>query len=86
MLSHPFHDIEVEELEHLPTEPAARLVKILAQDGRRFTYLVRAELDEGAIEFIRRMIEGGVASDLVIEQSAGVFRAEESPTPLPRHG
>lgn len=84
MITHPFHDIEVEEL---PGDPSSRLVKILAQDGRRFTYLVRCELDSAAIAFVRRMIEGGVNSDLRIEREGeDRFRAEESPEPLPKHG
>lgn len=83
-LSIPFHDIEV---EHHPEETGARLVKILSQDGQRFTYLLRAELDTTAAEFIRRMIGGGMNVDLLIERTeAGIFEAIESPEPLPRHG
>ena len=84
MFTHPFHDIEVEEA---PGDPSSRLVKVLAQDGHRFTYLVLGELDGDAIAFVRRMIDGGVRSDLVIEPGPeGAFRAGESRRPLPRHG
>lgn len=83
MITYPFHDIEIEEV----TAEGASLVKILAQDGRRFTYLVRSELDSGAVEFVLRMLDGGVQSNLVIERTnEGVFRAEETRQPLPRHG
>jgi hypothetical protein len=83
-LSFPFHDIEVED--H-PEEPGARLVKILSQDGQRFTYLLRTTLDAAASEFVRRMIEGGMNVDLLIVRTeAGILEARESPVPLPRHG
>lgn len=83
-LSFPYHDIEV---ENHPEEAGARIVKILSQDGQRFTYLLRADLDATAAEFIRRMIGGGMNIDLLIERTdAGVFEARESPVPLPRHG
>lgn len=84
MITFPFHDIEVED--H-PEEAGARLVKILSQDGQRFTYLLRTELDAAAAEFIRRMIGGGMNLDLLIVRTeAGIFEATESPVPLPRHG
>ena len=83
MFTHPHHDIEIEEV---PGEPKTQLIKILAQDGRRFTYRLRGDITEGSIEFVRRMIEGGMTSDLLIEYVDGAFRAEESPNVLPRHG
>ena len=83
MFIHPHHDIEIESLSEDPPE---NLIKILTQDGHRFTYHLTGCLDETAIAFLRRMIDGGVTSDLVISRTESSFRAEEAPRPLPRHG
>ena len=83
MFTHPYHDIEIEAV---PGESNTQLIKILAQDGRRFTYRLRGDINEGSMEFLRRMIEGGITSDLLIEYVGGEFRAEESPNALPKHG
>ena len=83
MFTHPYHDVEVEPVSG---DSPAHLIKILAQDGRRFTYRLVGPIDATAIAFLRRMIDGGVTSDLLIDRTEDSFRAEESPIPLPRHG
>ena len=82
-LIHRYHDIEI-EAERDPDGP--HLVKVLALDGRRFTYRVKTGLDEETVAFIRRMIDSGMRSDLVIERIDGQFRAESPVGSLKKHG
>ena len=81
-ISHTFYDIEIERVNS-PDE--IHLVKILSIDGRRFTYELRAGLTEGAVTYIKSLIDAVVFSDIVIEQNEEGFDAREAATRLKKH-
>jgi hypothetical protein len=66
-ITYTFYDFEVEQ-ESSPDE--VYLVKILAVDGRRFTYKVHGPLSDEAISYIKSLIDAVVFSDLIIERTA----------------
>ena len=80
--SHPFFDIDIETIDELKN---VHLVKILAIDGRRFTYEIRAAVTEDAIIYMKSLLDSAVFSDLLIEPSAVGFEARESPARLKKH-
>lgn len=82
-ITHPFYDIEV---EGCGDGSDACLVKILSVSGRRFTYLVACPLDDAGIDYIKKMIDGGFVSDLLIERTDSGFSSRESPDTLKKHG
>jgi hypothetical protein len=79
-ISHTFYDFEI---ERQPNEVC--LVKVLAVDGRRFTYELRGELTEEAVTYIKSLIDAVVFSDLVIEITPEGFEAREATTRLRKH-
>jgi hypothetical protein len=81
-ITHTFFDFEIERV-HSPEE--VHLVKILAVDGRRFTYELRAPLTEHAVAYIKSLIDAVVFSDLTIEHTAEGFDAREATTRLKKH-
>ena len=81
-ITHTFYDIEIERVDS-PAE--VRLVKILAVDGRRFTYELRAELTEEAVVYIKSLIDAVVFSDMIIETDDKTFAAREATTRLKKH-
>ena len=81
-IAHTFYDFEIETVG-LPDE--IYLVKILAVDGRRFTYELRAALTEEAVTYIKSLIDAVVFSDITIERTAGGFDARETTTRLKKH-
>lgn len=81
-ITHPFYDIEVEQIE---SSNLAHLVKILSIDGRRFTYELRGGLTEEAVTYIKDMIDSAVFSDLVIERAAEGYEAREARNRLKKH-
>ena len=80
--SHPFFDIDIETIDEFKN---VHLVKILAIDGRRFTYEIRAAVTEDAIIYMKNLLDSAIFSDLLIEPSAKGFEARESPTRLKKH-
>ena len=79
---HPFFDFEIERLDS-PKE--IHLVKVLAVDGRRFTYEVQGGLTEDAVVYIKSLIDAVVFSDLIIERTAQGFEAREATHRLKKH-
>jgi hypothetical protein len=79
---HTFYDIELERLDS-PEE--IHLVKVLAIDGRRFTYELHAELTEDAVTYIKSLIDAVVFSDIVIEPTGAGFEAREATGRLKKH-
>jgi hypothetical protein len=80
--SHAFFDIEIDTV-HPSTE--VHLVKVLAVDGRRFTYELRGPLTERAVIYLKSLLDLGVFSDLVVEPQGETWESCESPTPLRKH-
>jgi hypothetical protein len=81
-ITHTFFDVEIERLDS-PDE--IHLVKILAVDGRRFTYELRGALTEAAVTYIKSLIDAVVFSDIVIESTHEGFKAREATSRLKRH-
>ena len=81
-ITHPFYDIEVEQIE---SSNLAHLVKILSIDGRRFTYELHGGLTEAAVTYIKSMIDSAVFSDLVIEHTVEGYEAREARKRLKKH-
>ena len=79
---HTFYDIEIERVDS-PEE--VHLVKVLAVDGRRFTYEIRAALTEEAVIYIKRLIDAAVFSDIIIELTDEGFEAREAAGRLKKH-
>jgi hypothetical protein len=79
-IEHPFYDIDIE-----PLEPGLQLIKVLAIDGRRFTYQLHGELDEAAVAYIKSVLDAACFSDMLIEQNGGDFQITESTKRLKRH-
>ena len=81
-ITHTFYDFEIERVGS-PDE--TYLVKVLAVDGRRFTYELRATLNEEAVAYIKSLIDAVVFSDITIERSADGFDAREATGRLKKH-
>jgi hypothetical protein len=81
-ISHTFYDIEV---EHLDPPDTLHLIKILSVAGQRFTYELRAPLTEGAVNYIKSLIDAVVFSDLIIESTPEGFEARECRSHLKKH-
>ena len=81
-ITHTFYDFEIERLDS-PDDIC--LVKVLAVDGRRFTYELRAALTEDAVTFIKSLIDAVVFSDIVIERTGDGFEAREAAHRLKKH-
>jgi hypothetical protein len=81
-ITHTFFDFEIERVNS-PEE--IYLVKILAVDGRRFTYEVRAELTGEAVDYVKSLIDAVVFNDMVIDKTAEGFEAREATTRLKKH-
>jgi hypothetical protein len=79
-ITHTFYDFEI---EHQPED--IHLVKVLAVDGRRFTYELRGELSEEAVTYIKSLIDAVVFSDMVIEKTEEGFEARETTKRLKKH-
>jgi len=83
-ISHTFYDFEIERLDDRSPDEI-HLVKVLAVDGRRFTYEVRDDLDEDAVTYVKSLIDAVVFSDLIIEKTSEGFEAREATTRLKKH-
>jgi len=81
-ISYTFYDFEIERVES-PDE--IHLVKVLAVDGRRFTYEIHGQLTEAAVVYIKSLIDAVVFSDMVVEQTAEGFEAREAMKRLKKH-
>ena len=81
-ITHTFYDFEIERVGS-PDE--IHLVKVLAVDGRRFTYELRAALTDEAVVYIKSLIDAVVFSDITIERTASGFEAREANTRLKKH-
>ena len=81
-IEHTFFDIDV---EHVGDTGELHLIKILSIDGRRFTYELRAPLNEGAVAYIKSLLDAVIFSDTIIEQTGGEFEARESQSRLKKH-
>ncbi len=79
---HPFYDIEVETLDETEN---LHLIKILAIDGRRFTYQLSGSLDDHAILYIKSVIDAACFGDMRIERNGHDFTITEAPRRLKRH-
>jgi hypothetical protein len=84
-ISHTFFDFEIEPAPLESGQEEIHLVKILAIDGRRFTYEVHGALTEEAIRYIKTLIDAAVFSDTVIESTDEGFEAREATTRLRKH-
>ena len=82
VISHTFFDIEIESVNS-PDE--VHLVKILAVDGRRFTYGLRAPLTEEAVTYIKSLIDAVVFNDVAIELGDSGYEVREATTRLKKH-
>jgi hypothetical protein len=78
-ITYTFFDFEVERAEEV------HLVKILAVDGRRFTYAVQGDLTEDAVAYIKTLLDAAVFSDVIIERSPDGFDVRESTSRLKKH-
>ena len=81
-ITHTFYDIEIDRVDS-PEE--VHLVKVLAVDGRRFTYEIRATLTEEAVIYIKSLIDAVVFSDIIIELTDEGFEAREAAGRLKKH-
>ncbi len=82
---HTFYDIEIQAAPADPNGAPVHLVKILAIDGRRFTYKLHGVLDEDAVTYIKSIIDAAVFGDMIIERTADGFEIRESPARLLKH-
>jgi hypothetical protein len=81
-IEHTFFDIDV---EHVGDTSELHLIKILSIDGRRFTYELRAPLDEGAVTYIKSLLDAVVFGDTIIDQTSEGFEVRESQSRLKKH-
>lgn len=81
-ITHTFFDFEIERIDS-PDE--IHLVKILAVDGRRFTYELHGALTEEAVTYIKGLIDTVVFSDIVIDSTTDGFEAREATGRLKKH-
>jgi len=81
-IEHTFYDIEVEVLD--PNENL-HLIKVLAIDGRRFTYQLHGVLDEAAVAYIKSLIDAVCFGDMLIERSGNEFNVSETRIRLKKH-
>lgn len=84
-ISHTFFDFEIEPAPHVGLQNDVHLVKILAVDGRRFTYEVHGLLDDDAVTYIKSLIDAVVFSDLIVERTTEGFEAREATARLKKH-
>jgi hypothetical protein len=82
VILHTFFDIEIERMDS-PDE--IHLVKILAVDGRRFTYELRSPLTEDAVTYIKSLIDAVVFSDVTIQLGSDGYEVSEATTRLKKH-
>ena len=82
VILHTFFDIEVERRDS-PDE--IHLVKVLAVDGRRFTYELRAPLTEEAVTYIKSLLDAVVFSDVAIELGDDGYGVRETSARLKKH-
>jgi len=81
-IRHTFYDFEIERDES-PDE--IYLVKVLAVDGRRFTYEMHGELTDEAVAYMKSLIDAVVFSDLIIEKTRDGFESREATRRLKKH-
>ncbi len=81
-ISHTFFDIDV---EHVEDTGELHLIKILSIDGRRFTYELRAPLNEEAVAYIKSLLDAVVFGDTIVELGSDGFEARESQSRLKKH-
>jgi hypothetical protein len=81
-IEHTFYDIEVEVLD--PAENLY-LIKILAIDGRRFTYQLHGIFDDEAVVYIKSLIDAVCFGDMLIERSGNDFSVAETKIRLKKH-
>ena len=81
-ITHTFFDIE---LERVNSAEEVHLVKILAVDGRRFTYELHAALTEEAVAYIKKLMDAVVFSDVIIEPGPEGFEVREVKGRLKKH-
>ena len=81
-ISHTFYDFEIEPVD---SPDDVHLVKVLAVDGRRFTYEVHGGLTGEAVDYIKSLIDAVVFSDIIIEKTAEGFAAREATSRLKKH-
>ena len=79
---HTFFDIDV---EHVSETDDIHLIKILSIDGRRFTYELRAPLNEEAVAYIKNLLDAVVFGDTIVELTADGFEAREAQHRLKKH-
>ena len=79
---HTFFDIDIEPVE---TATDLYLIKILAVDGRRFTYQFHGLLDNDAVDYVKSVIDAACFADMLIERVDQDFQITESPKRLKRH-
>jgi hypothetical protein len=79
---HTFFDIDV---EHVSETGDIHLIKILSIDGRRFTYELRAPLNEEAVAYIKSLLDAVVFGDTIIELTEDGFEAREAQRRLKKH-
>ncbi len=79
---HTFFDIEIETVDEAVN---IQLIKVLAIDGRRFTYQLRGTLDDDAILYIKSVIDAACFGDMLIERTGDAFSICEAPRRLKRH-
>ena len=79
---HPFYDIEIETVDQ---SQEVYLIKVLSIDGRRFTYEFRGAFDDGAIQYVKSVIDATCFTDMLIERSGADFRITDSPRRLKKH-
>jgi len=81
-IEHTFYDIEVEVLDAAEN---LHLIKVLAIDGRRFTYQLHGVLDDAAVVYIKSLIDAVCFGDMLIERSGNDFNVTETRIRLKKH-
>jgi hypothetical protein len=81
-ISYTFFDFEIERVDS-PEE--IHLVKVLAVDGRRFTYELCGSLTEEAVDYMKGLLDAVVFSDTTIERTESGFEAREAAKRLKKH-
>ena len=79
---HPFFHIEIETLDPATDD---HLIKILAVDGRRFTYRFRGRLDDDAVNYVKTILDANCFSDMLIERNGTDFSITEARERLKKH-
>ena len=82
VILHTFFDIEIESTD---SPDGIHLVKILAIDGRRFTYELRAPLTDDAVTYIKSLIDAVVFSDVTIQLGSDGYEVCEATARLKKH-